>query len=129
MSYVYAKINQLNEVEKYPYTFDDLKDENPSTSYDGRLSLFDWFHLTEEGTSGKRLVEVITTNEISEEYDMRTHKIIMSNSPVCDDGVWKLKYIPTAKTEEEIKDFDIMLIEAAEKAAAKAIRLQQAQQT
>ena len=129
MSYVYAKINQLNEVEKYPYTFDDLKDENPSTSYDGRLSLFDWFHLTEEGTSGKRLVEVIETGDVSEEYDFRTQKIIRSSTPVCDNDVWKLMWIPVSKTEEEIQEYDIMLIEAAEKAAAKAIRLQQAQQT
>jgi hypothetical protein len=72
---------------KYPYTFSDLRDENPHTRYDNRFSLSEWYARTEDASvTGASVVEVVFANE--PEHDKTTHRLIPKDNPELIDGIW-----------------------------------------
>ena len=68
-------------VVKHPYTFADLKEENPYTRYDRRFTIPEWYALTEEAANtGSTVVEVEVAQE--PEYDSATHYIKYNPIPI-----------------------------------------------
>lgn len=101
---LYAKIND-NKLVSFPYTFNMLLEENPHTNYDARYDLIGWYEQTEEGLSSDNyIVEVI--KEEMPEIDQRTERVRIAEEPVLDGDVWKIKWIVTKKTKDEIDAYD-----------------------
>lgn len=98
----YAKING-NTVLQYPYTWDDLANENPFTKYDSRNSLPEWYALTEDAIqNGNSLVSYELT-EIPV-LDLSIHKSI-DEELVLIDGIWTLTYTLVTLTDLEKDEF------------------------
>lgn len=79
---MYAKIKN-KQVIKYPYTYDDLKAENPHTIFSGN-DLVDLFSKTNEGLAGHELVEVL---EAKVDYNTMTQSIV-EETPNLINGAW-----------------------------------------
>jgi hypothetical protein len=74
---------------KYPYTFADLREENPYTYYDNRFTLPEWYAQTDEGLSaGNTVVEVKAATR--PEYDKSTHCVTQRAAPELIGGEWVL---------------------------------------
>ena len=98
---MYAKISSTNQVLIWPYKFLNLQEENPSTSFDDRMSIVDWYAITEDAllTQSKIVdVEVVTDSNI----DSQTQKYILNDLPEFVDGKWLIRYVVVNKTEEEL---------------------------
>lgn len=75
----YAKVNN-NTLLEYPYTMVDLHKENPSSSYDNRFSLPEWYSQTEKAVNtGNKIVEVFVEDapEIDYIHKELFHEIIV----------------------------------------------------
>lgn len=88
---MFAKI-QDGIVVKYPYTFDDLKFDNPNVSFGQSLSqeVLDAYGLVTVGY------------EAAPSFDARTHKIEVSTTPVLVDGTWIATKTVVAKTQQQL---------------------------
>lgn len=85
---MFAKTNNTTLI-KYPYTFADLREENPHSRYDGRFTLPEWYAQTDDATStGATVVEVVIADQ--PEYDTATHYLIQKTTPELIDGVWTI---------------------------------------
>lgn len=85
---IFAKTNGISLV-KYPYTWADLRAENPFTAYDDRFDLNGWYQLTEEGIStGNTILPVRLLEE--PEYDPNTQYIVQDLIPRLIDDEWVL---------------------------------------
>lgn len=74
---------------KHPYTFADLREENPYTRYDGRFTLPEWYAQTEDAqTTGATVVEVVIADQPG--YDTETHYLTQHTTPALVDGVWTI---------------------------------------
>lgn len=83
-----AKVNGVTLL-KYPYTFADLREENPFTRYDGRFTLPEWYAQTEDAqNTGATVVEVVIADH--PEYDSTSHYIRNAGSPNLSGNVWTL---------------------------------------
>lgn len=92
-----------NQVVLFPYSFSTLQQENPTTSFDGRYELLDWFNQTEAKTlHGFELFEVIV--EDWPEFDPATHHPRRADAPVLENGQWVLKWTLDEKTEQQKQD-------------------------
>lgn len=101
----YAKINN-NTLLEYPYTISDLHKENPSSAYDDRFSLPDWYSQTEQAINrGNKIVEVFS--EEGPEIDVTTQNIIQASVPSFsqNEDKWVLAWIVTAKSAEELSKY------------------------
>lgn len=85
---LFSKTNNTTFI-KYPYTFSDLREENPYTRYDGRFALPEWYAQTEDAqNTGATVVEVVIANQ--PEYDNTTHYLSQKTTPELIDGVWTI---------------------------------------
>ena len=101
----YAKINN-NTLLEYPYTWLELYKENSSSTYDDRFSLPQWYSQTEEAANtGNKIVEVLS--EDPPEIDFATQHIRQESVPSFNqnEDKWVFAWIVTAKTAEEISDY------------------------
>jgi hypothetical protein len=79
----------LTTILSYPYTFADLREENPHSRYDGRFTLPEWYAQTEDAAStGAAVVEVVIAGQ--PEYDSTTDYLIQKTTPELIDGVWAI---------------------------------------
>lgn len=84
----YAKTNNTNLI-KYPYTFADLREENPYSRYDGRFTLPEWYAKTDDAANtASTVVEVVIADQ--PEYDSTTHYLTQKATPELIDGVWTI---------------------------------------
>lgn len=84
----YAKTHDITLI-KHPYTFTDLREENPYTRYDGRFTLSEWYAQTDDASAtGATVVEVVIADQ--PEYDTATHYLIQQTTPTLIDGVWTI---------------------------------------
>lgn len=99
---IYAKING-SDLIKFPYKWDDLKQENPFTYYDNRFDLISWYAQTEEAeTTGNEIV--LVTIQAIPEIDSNTQNLVQPESPVLENGEWTLRYGVVDKTQEELDE-------------------------
>jgi hypothetical protein len=90
----YIKISKLNKLIKYPYTWNDIYEENPFTLYDDRFTLAQWYEQTEEGSSsGNKILEV--TIQDSSSVDHSKFTVTYDSTPVFENNQWILKYTTT----------------------------------
>jgi hypothetical protein len=83
-------------VEKYPYTMQDLRNENPSTQYDSRYSISEWYSMTENGISSQSKV----------------FKVEILPIPIHDLELYypKIKSIPTFENNKWVLGWDLIEI-------------------
>jgi len=86
---MYIKLNN-NQIEKYPYSINDLKIENRQTSFPSEIPLS---ILAEYD-----VYEVVATDAPSITYKQN----LVEGTPVNEDGVWKQTWIVSDKSVEEI---------------------------
>lgn len=85
---LHAKTNNTNLI-KYPYTFTDLREENPYSRYDGRFTLSEWYAQTDDATATEAtVVEVVIADQ--PEYGTATHYLSQKQTPELIDGVWTI---------------------------------------
>jgi hypothetical protein len=84
----YAKVKHSSLI-KYPYTFADLREENPYTRYDNRYTLSEWYAKTEEGRSSGNSVVEVKTAELPV-YEEATHYLKQKTAPELVANEWVL---------------------------------------
>lgn len=99
---LYAKIKN-NEVVKYPYSFTNLQEENPYTSYP-TADIEHWFPLTEEAQMGYEIVSVNYTAHPL--YNAITQRIQEIN-PIKTNGQWQQAWQVLDYSEEEITNNEL----------------------
>jgi len=95
---MYVKVTE-QIVDKYPYTVNDLRKDNPQTSFpktptDSLLESYDVFKV------------VYLQKPV---YDLDTQKLVQDRQPSLIDGVWSIGYAIVNLTQEEI-DNNIKLL-------------------
>lgn len=92
---MYVKVKNGN-VEKYPYTLQDLKKENPATSFPK--------DITEEVLASYNvfLVEV----EEMPDFDARLENVSIDSVPSLTNDVWVLSWTKYNNTSEQIAQID-----------------------
>lgn len=101
---MYVKVKG-DELIKYPYTMQDMQEENPFTQYDERFDLKGWYSKTEEAESTGQTVEYVEMAEMPD-IDDRTETLEQRKLPSYQDGKWVIMYDVIKKTEEEIEAWD-----------------------
>lgn len=101
----YAKVNSSG-VLKFPYSWKELQDENPSTNFDNRFDLVGWYSQTNDAAQLSASLVPVRVEVVEPEYDSRTQKISHAPLPVFENGEYVLKMLILQKTEEEIKAWD-----------------------
>lgn len=115
MNKTYAKVKG-DTLIKYPYTIQDLYEENPHTEYDSRFDLYGWYIQTEDAIkNGNTLVEIESPPDLLEEYksslendprlqgiDLSLYKLVVKTTPEKIDGVWKFgeEILPLTENEK-----------------------------
>ena len=100
----YAKINSKNEIIVFPYNSENLKQENPYTSFGAGPNLIELYSTTEDAVNNNySLVEVIEEDRPGENTNYKN--VTKNELPSLIDGVWHLKYTITDKSQEEIDAF------------------------
>jgi hypothetical protein len=98
----YAKVNQ-NTLLVYPYTWQNLQEENPYTNFQGSDII--GAHVgTNDNLSGNTIVQVVNASEPS--YDESTQNCIQNNTPTLIENVWTLGWNITEKTQDEINAYN-----------------------
>lgn len=96
---LYAKV-KAGEVLKYPYTFDDLRAENPNTSFSytsGDLAAL-YTGTNDALELGSEVVPVtVGVMEGRPQYNYT-----LSNTPTYVDGQWVLQYVETLKQGDDL---------------------------
>ena len=91
---MYLKKNKKNKIEKYPYTEDDLRNDNKNTSFP--LNPFSSSSVCDEF-----LIELVEkTNK--PDFDEKTHKCI-EEQPIFLNGQWNQEWNIIKKTSQESK--------------------------
>lgn len=100
----YAKINSKNEILIFPYSSENLRQENPYTAFGADKTLIELYSTTEDAVNNNySLVEVIEENRPS--VDTNYKNVVKDELPSLINGVWNLKYTVTDKSQEEIDKF------------------------
>ena len=87
----YIKVSKINKLIKYPYTWNDMCNENPFTLYDDRFTLAQWYEQTEEGSSsGNKILEVNMQDSSSVDHSKFT--VTYDDTPVFENDQWILKF-------------------------------------
>lgn len=92
---MYVKITN-GSVDTYPYSVGQLRRDNPQTSFPKQVP--DEM-LAEYGVYS-------VTTESPPSFDIRTQKATQADTPTLVDGSWTLGWTITAKTAEEIQQYD-----------------------
>lgn len=95
----YAKVNETGLI-KYPYTWEDLRAENPYTNFDNRYDLPAWYLQTKDAYELKAWLTMVEITE-APDYDSRTQTILRGSVPVFENGTWFLKFDLVQKTIAE----------------------------
>ena len=102
----YAKVKTYNILIQFPYSFTDLKNENPNMEYDDRFDLPQWYAQTQDAiTNNCKIVEVFDIIPLPENYNHLTQTAIKMTLPVLVDNQWVLGWNIFPKTEQEILDY------------------------
>jgi hypothetical protein len=96
---MFAKVQGLTVV-KFPFTFLDLKEENPYTNFDNRFSLIEWYEQTENATiENSKLVFVLV--EEPPIFNFNAEQIFKQTVPTFTNGNWVLGWDVVEMTELE----------------------------
>jgi hypothetical protein len=87
----YIKVSKSNEIIKYPYTWNDLYNENPFSLYDDRYTLSKWYEKTEEGISSENKILEVTIQDCSS-IDQSKFIVAYDNIPIFENDHWILKF-------------------------------------
>ena len=115
---MYAKIQGTNLIE-YPYTWNNLYEENPYTHFGSASNLISTFATTEASVSGYKIVEVAISSQPS--YNVATQNYTQNSSPTLENGEWVLGWTITNKTEDEINSYNQTLINNYKEEAKQAL--------
>jgi hypothetical protein len=110
---MYAKIKD-SQLVQYPYGFGELQADNPHTNFNG-AEVYAAFQGTEANLAGATLEQVVTQEH--PQYDSKTQRVSLLNTPVLESGQWLLKWTIGPKTAEELAQQD-----AAQAAAIRSER-------
>lgn len=103
----YAKINN-GQILKFPYTMEALREDNPTTIYDDRFTVLQWFAQTEEATrDGAEVVEVL--DGVQPSFDPATQKLSLQDTPVFENGTLVFPWVVIARTQEEIAYYNSVM--------------------
>jgi hypothetical protein len=86
-------------IEKYPYTFEDFRQENPYTNPANSI-LTEIFIGTDENKKGFVLSEV--SQKTPPAFDSKTQTMKLVEIPVFENGQWVLDWIISEKTQDEL---------------------------
>ena len=86
----FAKI-EGGVVIQFPYSIENLKEENPSTKFDQKTHLPLLYDLTEEGESSNFSIVEVFYDDITYDFDFGTQTIILDDFPSLIEGRWVLK--------------------------------------
>lgn len=105
---MYAKVNNT-ELISYPYTWEDIKNDNPFSNYDNRFNLIEWYSKTTEAEENDfSIVEVVILDIPI--FDIQTQNIERFTNPILVNGVWSLDCHIIEKTEEEVVAYEEFVI-------------------
>lgn len=107
---LYIKTNTLGEVEKYPYSKDELRQDNPNVSFSGSMSdsvLAEW-----------NVFPVHTTPYPQVDYKKNVKEL----SPILNNNEWHQVFEVTDATAEEIAEREANLLAQAKQNRAEAYR-------
>jgi hypothetical protein len=97
---MFAKVKN-NIVECYPYSFENLQNDNPFTNYGDNVDFVSIFPDTEAALiHGYELVEVI--EESPPTYNTVTQRIVKTD-PQLIDGQWKVSWSIESKSAEQLQ--------------------------
>lgn len=96
----YAKV-KAKDLLVYPYTFENLQQENPNTSYDLRYNLQDWYKQTDDSIKNSTTLVFVKELPIPA-FNNETHKVVKHQVPSLIDGEWALGWDVLEKTEQDI---------------------------
>ena len=85
---IFAKINGKKLV-KYPYWMSDLHEENPSSSYDDRFNVAEWYAQTDAASQTTDKVVEVVMQEIPA-HDPETQNVVYADEPKYVNGGWVL---------------------------------------
>jgi len=94
---MHIKINTNGTIDQYPYKIEQLRRNNPSTSFPKLIS-----KSILESFGVYKVIE----QDIPPEFDERIHYIEESKTPEFIDGKWTIVKNIVDKTQEEINDYD-----------------------
>jgi sugar-specific transcriptional regulator TrmB len=113
---MYIKVKN-NEIIKFPYSSNDLIEENPSTNYTDILDLKAIFDTTEESVlRGYELYEVIA-DERNIPCNHASNKIVIDETPSLIDGKGVFAKTIVEKTQQEISEYNESLVNLADSIA------------
>ena len=92
---MYVKITS-GSVDTFPYSIGQLRRDNPTISFPRQVS--------NEILAEYGIYSVTVENEPS--YNSRTHKVSLSDTPSGSGNTWSLQWTTTAKTTEEVQEYD-----------------------
>lgn len=95
---MYAKIKD-NQLVQFPYGYAQLQADNPHTNFNG-ADVHLAFEGTETNLAGFALHPVITQEQ--PQYDSKTQRVLLAETPVFEDDQWLLKWSVISKTAEEL---------------------------
>ena len=99
----YAKINSSSLLE-FPYTWVSLKQENPTSEFDDRFTLEEWYAQTKEAIdTGNTIVIVQEPNQ--PQTDFNNYSLIKFQEPALVNGTWVLGWTQVEKSAEEKAQF------------------------
>jgi hypothetical protein len=88
------KIDNNNEIIKWPYNFADLRADNPNISFPA--------HPTDALFEAYGVYNVDYAPE--PEYDRLTHSCAQNSAPTLTDGAWTVGYTVTQRSEDDAAD-------------------------
>ncbi len=104
---LFAKVNTSNLIQ-FPYSWTNLVEENPSSSYDNRFTLVEWYQQTEEGTSTGNLIVPVEELE-RPTFDLSIQNIIKHTLPTLVEGSWNIGWTITNKTQQEVEAYSVFI--------------------
>lgn len=106
---MYIKIKD-NQIEKYPYSIDQLKQENPDTSFPA--------NITDLTLNAFDVHKVHTTPQPQIDYTKKLTEV----TPILEDGKWVQAWSVTDVSEEEIAQQQADIINITKQQRANAYR-------
>ena len=104
---MYAKIKD-DQLLKFPYTWDDLRKENPNIEFNFLVESLETMHeQTDEYSTGVRVVKVET--EELPNVDNEVFYATASTLPSFDGNTWVLKYEIIERTPAEALEYKTMM--------------------
>lgn len=103
-----AKVTTLNELVKYPYTWNDFCVEFPNVTIDLSGDLASWYDRAIGGPMNSTLIVDVIQQRPPLTFDDRTQKLEKSTIPAYNNaiGKWVLNWNILPKSKAEIDDYD-----------------------